>query len=63
MSYYDSYTFSLFYDRFASEKAKILFTKYAEIVILEFQKFKIFFVHQPCWQTFFYTILTVTSIL
>ena len=30
----DLHTFPLFYDKFASEKAEILFTKYAEIVIL-----------------------------
>ena len=35
-SYYDLYTFPLIYDKFVSEKAEILFTKYAEIVILEF---------------------------
>ena len=29
------YTFPLFYGKFASEKAEILFTKFAEIVILE----------------------------
>ena len=27
--------FPLFYDKFASEKAEILFMKYAELVILE----------------------------
>ena len=32
---YDLYTFPLFYDKFTSEKAEILFTKYAKIVILE----------------------------
>ena len=62
-SYYDSYTFSLFYNRFGSEKAKILFTKYDERVISVFQTFKIFFVRQPLWQTLFYTILTVKSII
>ena len=34
-SYYDFHTFPLFYDKFASEKADILFPKYAIIVILE----------------------------
>ena len=33
-SYYDLHTFPLFYDKFTSEKAEILFTKYAEIVTL-----------------------------
>ena len=34
-SYYDLCTFPLFYNKFASEKAEILFTKFAEIVVLE----------------------------
>ena len=46
-SYYDLHTFPLFYDKSASEKAEILFTKYAEIVLLELEKFKIFFARQP----------------
>ena len=34
-SYSDICTFPLVYDKFVSQKAEMLFTKYAEIVILE----------------------------
>ena len=39
-------------------ESKDIIHKIAEIVILELEKFKIYFVRHPWWQTFFYTILT-----